>query len=254
MLLKDWLAVMEEIAPRALAADFDNVGLLVGTDRTDICQVLVALDCTPAVAREAVERGADLVLTHHPSFFSGVKRILPDDPDTAATFILLRGGVGHFVAHTNLDAATGGVNDVLCGLLGLAEAGPLPPDGLGRVGTLRGMTGLSDFSRRVARALNAPVRFTGDPQAIVRKVCVVGGSGGSELAQAAAAGADTFVTGELKHSAALAAGTLGVNCVVAGHYETEAVVLPNLIERLQAATNGVQYHLALADRSPFLSA
>jgi len=254
MLLQDWMSLMEQIAPNELAADFDNVGLVIGTDREEIRSVLVALDCTAAVAEEAVERDVDLVLTHHPLFFEGVKRILPGDPDTAAAYTLIRHGIGLFSAHTNLDAAQGCVNDVLCRLLGLAEVEPLPPDGLGRIGRVQGMTGLFDFSRRTARLLGAQVRFTGDPQSIVRRVCVVGGSWNAGVQQAAVCGADTYVTGELKHDAAIRAQHLGVNCVVAGHYESEAVVLQPLIERLQSLGNGVQYQLALAGRSPFLSA
>ena len=90
MKLTEFIAAMEHIAPPGLAMDFDNVGLLLGTDRREITRVLVALDCTPTTAQEAVDWNADLLLTHHPLFLDGAKRILPGDPATAGAYILLR--------------------------------------------------------------------------------------------------------------------------------------------------------------------
>ena len=143
MKLNDFINVMDGIAPRELAMDWDNPGLLIGTEKQDIKKVLVALDCSMATAKEAAEWGADLMLTHHPVFFRAVKRILPDDPETAAPYILLRNGIGLFAAHTNLDAADGGVNDCLAGVFSLENVEKLPPEGLGRIGTLpKDMTAL----------------------------------------------------------------------------------------------------------------
>ena len=111
MQLCDFLAQMEAVAPQALAMDFDNPGLLIGPEKQEIRKVLVAMDCSMATAQEAVDWGADLLLTHHPVFFGGVKAIRPDLPATAAPWLLLRHGIGLFAAHTNLDTAQGGVND-----------------------------------------------------------------------------------------------------------------------------------------------
>ena len=122
MKLEDFIAVMERIAPPELAMDFDNVGLTIGTERKEIKKVLVALDCTLETAREAADWGADLLLTHHPLFVNGVKRISPHDPDTAGAYFLMRHGIAHYGAHTNLDSAQGGVNDCLAQAVGVLEA------------------------------------------------------------------------------------------------------------------------------------
>ena len=241
MHLNEFIAAMDAIAPRELALGFDNPGLLVGTRRKEIHKVLVALDCTVETAREAVEFGADLLLTHHPIFLSGVKRVLPDDPETAAAYILIENGIGLFAAHTNLDAAEGGVNDALASVLCLENVDPLSPDDLGRIGTLEDTYTLGEFARLVQRKLDTPVRITGDENAPVKIVAVVGGSGGSDVRAVASAFADTFVTGEIKHHQALEARYLGLNIIAAGHYETERVVLPPLIERLQRQAHDVQY-------------
>ena len=108
MKIQEFTAVMERIAPRDLALEFDNPGILIEPDHEEITRVLVALDCTTAVAKEAVELGVDLVVTHHPLFFHPVKHMAYSDPATKAACMLLRHGIGLFSAHTNLDAAHGG--------------------------------------------------------------------------------------------------------------------------------------------------
>ena len=247
----DFLSAMERIAPRELALDFDNPGMLVEPDHDEILRVLVALDCTKAVAEEAAELGADLVLTHHPLFFHPVKRLAYSDPDTVAACMLARNGIGLFSAHTNLDAASGGVNDTLCALLELENCTPID-EGVGRVGTLKTSCTLRELSRRIERILHADVKVAGDPERAVRRVGVLGGSGASAMAPALAEGADALLTGEVKHSDAIEANTLGLCLVVAGHYETERVVLEPLIRRLQNECFTVQYQLSRADASPFV--
>jgi len=251
MKLNDFLAAMERIAPRELALEFDNPGLLIEPDHDEITRVLVALDCTAAVAREAAEINADLVLTHHPLFFHPVQRMLYRAPETAAACTLLRQGVGLFAAHTNLDAAQGGVNDTLCELFGVLDALPFD-EGIGRVGSLKQPETLEQFASRVSHALGAPSQIVGSPETAVKRVAVMGGSGGSSIPRAAEEKADVLLTGELKHSEAISAATLGLCVIAAGHYETERVVLEPLIRRLQNECFDVQYTLSRADGNPFV--
>jgi len=251
MKLQDWIAGMERIAPSALALSFDNPGLLISPESEEIGRVLVALDCTSAVAKEAIDWEADLVLTHHPLFFGGVKRILKDDPETASAYRLIRHGIGLYAAHTNLDAAAGGVNDALMGTLGVVDVQPLPEENLGRIGVLPAPTTLETFAALVSDRLHTVAHVVGSPEAQIRTVACVGGSGFEDYYAAQRMGADVFVTGECKHHEALAAAELGMPLIVAGHYETECVVLTKLIARLQSETNDVQYKVALSDSSPF---
>lgn len=251
MRLCDFLAEMEQIAPKELAYDFDNPGLIIEPESDEITKVLLALDCTPAVAKEAAETGCQLVLTHHPLFFHGVKHILKDDPDTAAAWLLLRHGIGLFAAHTNLDAAPGGVNDALLGMFGIGETEPLPDEPCGRIGKLDKPMTLGEFAALVGEKLTTRADFTGDRNTPVATVACVSGSGGECAQIAKAAGADAFLTGEMKHHEALAAEAAKIPCVVAGHYETERIVLEPLRTRLQNGNNDVQYRLSLSDRGPF---
>ena len=242
--------MMERIAPPALAFEGDRIGLLIGTDRAEIKKVLVALDLTTDVAEEAIEKNCDLVLTHHPIFWDPVTRILPDCYETAAAYRLIRHGIGMYAAHTNLDAAIGGVNDALCALLGLENVRPLPPENLGRIGTLPSPMRFADWTALCERQLHTGARVVGNPETIVKTVACIGGSGGGDVEAVKAAGCDAFVTGEMKHSQALEADYLGLCCCVLGHYETEVVVLKPLITHLQQQNFDVQYTLTHAGRAP----
>lgn len=253
MKLNAFCELMESIAPKALAMSFDNVGLLIEPDHDEIRKVLTALDLTVPVAQEAVDGGYDLVLTHHPIFFEPVKSISPTWNETAAAYLLIRHGIGHFAAHTNLDAADGGVNDVLAGLLALENVSKLPPDELGRIGTLSEPMPFRAFAAFCEKVLHTRGRYVGDPDRIVKTVAVIGGAGGSDAAFAASAGCDVFVTGEMKHHEALLAEHLGLCCCIMGHYETEFPVLKPLISRLQSATNDVQYDLTHIGCAPLRS-
>ena len=124
---EQFLDMMEQIAPRAYAESFDNVGLLIDVGVDTIRRVLLALDLTEVVAREAVEVGCDLVLTHHPIFFSPVQRLSVHDPTQAAAMILLRNGISHLAAHTNFDSAPEGMNVQICELLELEDHRALEP-------------------------------------------------------------------------------------------------------------------------------
>ena len=241
MKLNAFIAAMNRLAPKETALSFDNCGLLIGTEKTEIKKVLVALDLSDPVADEAVQGGYDLVLTHHPVFLEEVKSFGLTSPETSAAYRLIRHGIGHFAAHTNLDACKGGVNDVLADLL---------PEDLGRVGTLRKPIPFSEFAAICESVLQTKGRFVGRPDAIVHRVAVIGGSGGGDLAFVHDADCDTFVTGEVKHHQALAAEHYGINCCVLGHYETEFPVLEPLITRLQNGGNDVQYDLTHTGRAP----
>ena len=250
MELAAFCACMERLAPRALALDFDNVGLLVEPDHREIRKVLIALDCTTITAQEAVDMGADLLVTHHPQFFHGVKSIGFSSPVTGAAALLLRHGIGHFAAHTNLDAAKGGVNDTLADLLELRDVEPIPPENIGRVGILPEPLKLSDLVHKCNDLLVSHGAYTGDPDRLISRVAVLGGSGGGDLEYAQAVKAEAFLTGEAKHSQILEARERDLPLILCGHYETEQVVLKSLMDRLQILAPDVQYTITLREKAP----
>ncbi|SHN66366.1 dinuclear metal center protein, YbgI/SA1388 family [Geodermatophilus obscurus] len=203
------VAALEARYDPALAEDWDAVGLVCGDPDEPVDRVLFAVDPVTAVVDEVVATGAQLLVTHHPLFLTAVHGVPADDPKGRLVHRLVRAGAGLFVAHTNADRAPdSGVNDALAGALGLTGAVPLQPvagdprAGLGRVGRLPEAVTLERFAELVAAALPETVggvRAAGDPGRRIGTVAVCGGSGGSLLPAAAAAGADVLLTSDLRH-------------------------------------------------------
>jgi dinuclear metal center YbgI/SA1388 family protein len=227
------------------AAEWDVVGLQVGDPDDRVSNVLISLDVTAAVLDEAQRRGADLVLAHHPLLFRPLARLTPG---TAAGMLALRAarsGCAVLAVHTNFDAALAGTTAPIVDLLGLQDVRPLEPlavdptIGLGRIGDLPAETSLRDVADRLAGGLPAPhLRVAGPLDRPVRRVAACGGAGDSLMAAAHAAGADLYVTGDLRHHVVLDALQLGMTLIDAGHYATEAAALPTLRERLAAEATG----------------
>jgi dinuclear metal center YbgI/SA1388 family protein len=209
VLLGEVLAALDARYDPALAEGWDAVGLVCGDREDPVRTVLFAVDPTSAVVDEVLATGADLLVTHHPLFLAPVHGVPADDPKGRLVHRLVRAGAALFVAHTNADRAPEhGVNDALAAVLGLRDTVPLEPAGtdpragLGRVGRLAEPVPLSRFAEMAAAALPATVggiRAAGDPDRMVGTVAVCGGSGGSLLGAAAAAGADVLLTSDLKH-------------------------------------------------------
>lgn len=241
--VKEIYAALDQFAPFRLHMDFDNAGFLVGRGGAEVTAVLVALDITLPVVEEAARLGCQLIVAHHPVIFHPARTITDESNTGRILLALAEHRVAAICAHTNLDAVRSGVNCCLAQRLGLTEVGQLHADGvddfgepygIGRVG-LPHEEGLScaRYAEHVKRSLGAAsVRFvdTGRP---VGRVAVGGGSCGSMLADAVAAGCDTFVTSDVKYDQYLEAKALGICLMDAGHYATENVVCEPLAARLK---------------------
>ncbi len=239
------LAALQSIAPPALAQSWDNVGLLVDAKRP-VTGILTALDITPAVVAEAAAAGCELIAAHHPVIFDPLKALAADDVPA----LLLKNGISAVCMHTNLDAAPGGVNDVLAGLLGMpAEREPIA-GGCGRLGTLARPTTAAALAALCEEKLGRGVRWVeaGRP---VQRLAVVSGAGGSFLPECIAAGADCLVTGEAAHHIALLARQKGIGLVAAGHWATEHPVTAALAAYLGERLPGIRVSAAQTDTDPF---
>ena len=222
-----------ELAPRELAAEWDNVGLLAGRRDRAVHKVLVSLDVTAAVVEEARQWGAELIAAHHPVIFHPVKRVTDQDPAGEILLRLAEHGIAAVCMHTNLDAAQGGVNDALAAALQLEEAAPLEGGGgIARTGRLPRPVSVPDFLFAVQEALGAGGLRCTDGAKPISRVAVGGGACGEFLWAAAAAGCDAFVTADVKYHQFLDAAALGLTLVDAGHFPTEDVVCPVLARYL----------------------
>lgn len=233
-------------APFSTQMDFDNAGLLVGDPQAVVAGVLVALDVTGPVIDEAVSRGANLIVTHHPVIFHPVKRVTAD----MLVYRLIREGISVISAHTNMDLAPGGVNDILAEKLGLAEVETLPPENLLRAGRLtRGMTP-PEFAYFVKQRLDLHALRYCDGGTSIERVAVCGGSGGSELQAVLASGCQAYVTADVKHDVMLEAAHLGVTLIDGGHFGTETPVVERLAELARGALENVPVTVARSNEAP----
>lgn len=250
--LAETIEVLDGFYPPQNAAEWDRVGLVTGDAAQQINRIHFAVDPTLAVIEEARERGADLLVTHHPLLLRGIHSVATTTAKGVAITTLVVADVALYCAHTNADVATPGVNDALAAACGLpADAEALDAEGgqpIGRVGDLARPTTLGAFSRALADALPAaPVglRVSGDPDATVRRVAVLGGAGDDRFDAVRSSGADVYVTADLRHHPALEAREEARGAapylIDAGHWATESLWLADGAARLRAALRALGY-------------
>ena len=240
----DILKYIETIAPPHMAEGWDNVGLLCGRKDRPVKRILVALDPFRSVIDEAIELGADLIVTHHPLIFGEELKAVNTDTETGRCLLtLIENGIAAINAHTNLDMAPGGVNDVLAKKLALVDVEVLNPSGITESGEDWGLfraglvpeQPLEAFLNRVKTLLGCEgLRYVNGGKA-VRRVCVGGGSCAGGMHEVIAAGCDTLVTADVKYNQFRTAYELGLNLIDAGHFHTENPTMPILAEKLRQA-------------------
>lgn len=239
------LGLLQTLAPSELACSWDNVGLLVDVS-VPVSHVLTTLDITAAVVQEAVENDCQLIVSHHPVIFDPLKHISAGDVPA----LLIKNNISAICMHTNLDAAPGGVNDVLADLLRIENRRDFA-DNCGRIGTLNVPTTAQQLAETCSRMLHTHCKFV-EADHPVEKLAEVSGAGGSYLQQAIDEGADCLVTGEAAHHIAILAKQKGVGLVVAGHWGTEHPVVFALADALtERLPKEVTVAPSLADVDPY---
>ena len=245
--VRDAMSIMVEIAPPELGRLYcerykfdDNSGLLLGDENKQIFSVLVCLDITSEVAAEAEDINADMIISHHPLIFEGIKSLTKASPLGRTIYRLIKNDVAVYCAHLNFDVAPYGVGKILADRLELTGCKAiLPVDedaGLGRIGRLNNPMALREFYDLAVEVLgDNSAKLSGDFYKTVSTVAVVPGSGGGDLRLLKTIfdmGADVYITGEIKHHVALAAKELGIALIDGGHHSTEYPAIPALVDML----------------------
>ncbi|MBK8557266.1 MAG: Nif3-like dinuclear metal center hexameric protein [Lewinellaceae bacterium] len=257
MRIQDFTQVLEHIAPPYLQESYDNAGLIVGNPHTEVSGVLFCLDSTEAIVEEAVSKGCNLIVAHHPIVFRGLKRFNGANYVERTVISAIQQGVALYAIHTNLDNVhQSGVNSKIAEKLGLLQTEILmPKPGLALVGA--GLTGFLptpmaeiDFLHHVKQALQTGcVRYTALRGKAVHKVAVCGGSGSFLLGEALRAGADAFVTADFKyHEFFDAEGQLIIADV--GHYESEQFTIELLFDIISEKFPNFALHCTELNTNP----
>ena len=226
--VKDVTQVIEGFAPLSIQEKWDNSGLCIGSPDAPVSSVLFGLDCTPELVDEAIECGADMIVTHHPLIFSGLKKISPDDMVGEAVFKAIKAGISIYAAHTNADKVIAGVSGAMAAKLGLKNVEILSEDGegtgLGVVGELpEPMTAQQMVEMVKERFALKTVKASKPVEGEITKVAMCGGSGGSLISAAKAAGAQLYISGDISyHNFFTPEGFMLMDI---GHYESEIEIV-----------------------------
>ncbi|MCR5033113.1 MAG: Nif3-like dinuclear metal center hexameric protein [Lachnospiraceae bacterium] len=253
----DICKVLEELSPVSFAEEWDNVGLLVGDRNKDIHSILIAVDATEDVIEQAVNLHADMIITHHPMIFRGMKKVVEEDFIGRRVLKLAASGIAYYAMHTNFDVM--GMADAAADELKLSGATVLSvtyeddisKEGIGRVGNLPEMMSLQQCAEYVKQVFRvSQVRVYGDPGDLVKVAAVCPGSGKDSVDDAIKSGADVFITGDITHHVGIDAVARGLSVIDAGHYGIEKLFVNYMRDFLSREIPGITLHTT-REQEPF---
>ena len=225
MTVKELYEVFERKIPTEMREEWDNDGLMCCPDATaEVKKVFVTLDVTEEIVDYAIERGFDLIISHHPLIFKPLTSLIEVSHIGRKLIKLVSKGISVFSFHTRADKVAGGVNDLLADSLGFSETVPFGEGMMGRIGELDEEMTLEDFAFKVKQALGADLVAYSDGYNAVKRVALLGGDGKSFVKDAIKNGADTYVSGTIGYNVMEEAAEMGINLIEAGHYFTETAV------------------------------
>ena len=236
MKVKDIINIIEEFAPLGIQEKWDNSGLCIGSPEDEVTSVLMGLDCTPELVDEAIECGADMIITHHPLIFSGLKKISSDDLVGAAVIKAIRSGISIYAAHTNADKVMAGVSGAMAAKLGLENVSILDEDGegtgLGVVGDLPVPMTAQEAVAYVKDRFALKAMKTSRPiDGKISRIAMCGGSGGSLIGAAKTSGAQLYISGDISyHNFFTPEGFMIMDI---GHYESEIEIVDILFSLIK---------------------
>ncbi len=242
MKFDDVVQIIESIAPKYIQEAWDNSGIQISTGKMEIEKVITSLELTDEIVEEAIQEDADMIVTHHPLIFGGIKSVDFSDPIGSMIIKLINAGISVYSSHTPFDKIEGGNNDYLAEMIGLRDISGFTDgnevDMIGRIGILQHPMMLSSVVDLLAQELNLDsneIRFVGDPNQMITTVGLCTGAGADLMDLAAANGCQLFITGDLKYHDAQNAKAKGIAAIDAGHYGTEKSFADNFADKLRSA-------------------
>ena len=232
MKILEFINKFEKDYPPATAFDGDNPGLLVGDKNDEIKAVLTTCDVDEGVVREAMEKGANLIVSHHPLMFSPISTLTDDNAESRAIRLMIQNGISLYSAHTNLDVGAGGINDLMASILGITDTSVIDvvgdnergTYGYGRRGRLASPVTLGELMKKVIDTFGADgLRYAGNPDTVIKHIGVSTGGGARILYDAIELGCDCFITGDIKYNGFRDAVDCGMCVIDLMHYDSEQI-------------------------------
>lgn len=237
---KKVIEILEKQSPKSYACDWDNVGLLVGREDKEIQKIYIALDATDEAIEEAIANGADMLLTHHPMIFKGMKRVTQEDFIGRRIIRLIQNDMVYYAMHTNFDVM--GMADLAADYLGISDTRVLEitsvsetgEEGIGRYGSLKKEMTVRECCEEVKQAFSLEnVKVFGDLERKVKTAAISPGSGKSVISNALQAGVDVLITGDINHHEGIDAVAQNMTVIDAGHYGVEHIFIPYMEQYLK---------------------
>lgn len=237
---KKVIELLEKQSPKSYACDWDNVGLLVGRKDKEIQKIYIALDATDEAIEEAIANGADMLLTHHPMIFKGMKRVTQEDFIGRRIIRLIQNDMVYYAMHTNFDVM--GMADLAADYLGISDTRVLEitsvsetgEEGIGRYGSLKKEMTVRECCEEVKQAFSLEnVKVFGDLERKVKTAAISPGSGKSVISNALQAGVDVLITGDIDHHEGIDAVAQNMTVIDAGHYGVEHIFIPYMEQYLK---------------------
>lgn len=248
MKVEEIAGIIEKDFPIKYAFDGDNVGLLVGNPKDEVRKILITCDVDSEVVREAVTVGANLIVSHHPLMFHKVNRMTEDDPEQEAIRLMIKNNISLYSAHTNLDAANGGLNDYMASLLNIKNTDVVDVvaedngknHGFGRVGMLKEPVSLERLMNNIIDVFKADgLRYEGNKNALVHKIAVNTGGGADILYRCIDLCCDVLVTGDIKYNGFRDAAQHKMAVVDIMHFDSEKIVKDFYENYFSGKLNGI---------------
>lgn len=253
--LKEIISVIEEFAPLSLQGDFDNSGLKIGNVNMQVTGILITLDTNEDIVREAIEKKCNVIIEHHPSIFYPIKSINYEYPLSKALVLAIKNDIAIYSAHTNVDFAENGLNDLVAKKIGLKNIYKLESSGA-RMGELEQSTTVFALANLISKLFNDKnVKIIGNKNRIVKKVAIINGGGGSSVEQIVITkneGCDIFITADVKYSVSRLAKDWNYGIIEYGHYTSEQDFLPLMRDVLSQKLN-ISIFLAEEQTNPYNS-
>lgn len=237
---KKVIEILEKQSPKSYACDWDNVGLLVGREDKEIQKIYIALDATDEAIEEAIANGADMLLTHHPMIFKGMKRVTQEDFIGRRIIRLIQNDMAYYAMHTNFDVM--GMADLAADYLGISDTRVLEitsvsetgEEGIGRYGSLKKEMTVRECCEDIKQAFSLEnVKVFGDLERKVKTAAISPGSGKSVISNALQAGVDVLITGDIDHHEGIDAVAQNMTVIDAGHYGVEHIFIPYMEQYLK---------------------